>query len=410
MTKSELLELISNGESSGIEFKLDRVRPAQLAKEIVAFANFRGGRVLLGVGDNGTVVGVKRNNLEQWLMDTVFGRYVHPMIVPFYEEVPIDGQRQVAVVEVSQGISKPYVVREQNREKFYVRIGSKSRLATREQRAWLYTVSGMHYAELLPVSGTKLADFSRGRLRHYVASVMEDPIIPVDDGEWQTRLCNLGFMVERENAPNVGTLAGLVLFGQLPKRVLPQAGIRWMAFDGKEKSYSALDDQVIDGPLVPLRKLTSAGDGYIVEKGVLDRLIDVMRPFIAVDCKSVDTSMRRERKWLYPLEAIREAVVNAVAHRDWTRKEDIEIVRYKDRLEVQSPGDLPNSMTMVKMIAGQRSPRNPLIVNVLRDYGYVDARGMGVRNKIIPLLKEHNGTVPKFHVTEDYVRVTMYQG
>ncbi len=62
------------------------------------------------------------------------------------------------------------------------------------------------------------------------------------------------------------------------------------------------------------------------------------------------------------------------------------------------------------MIAGQRSPRNPLIVEVLRDYGYVDARGMGVRNKIIPLLQEHNGTEPEFDATEDHLRVVMDKG
>ena len=64
-------------------------------------------------------------------------------------------------------------------------------------------------------------------------------------------------------------------------------------------------------------------------------------------------------------------------------------------------------MTVEKMIAGQRSPRNPLIVEVLRDCGYVDARGMGVRNKIIPLLREWNGTDPEFDANEDHLRLTM---
>ena len=62
------------------------------------------------------------------------------------------------------------------------------------------------------------------------------------------------------------------------------------------------------------------------------------------------------------------------------------------------------------MIAGQRSPRNPLIVDVLRDYGYVDARGMGVRNKIIPLLRDWNRVEPEFHATEDHLKLTMRRG
>ena len=90
MTKTELMELIANGENSGVEFKRDDVRPEQLAKEIVALANFRGGRVELGVEDDGSVSGIQRPNLEEWVMDTVFGRYVHPMILPFYEEVLVE--------------------------------------------------------------------------------------------------------------------------------------------------------------------------------------------------------------------------------------------------------------------------------------------------------------------------------
>ncbi len=409
MTKSELLELIVNGENSGVEFKLDQIRPMQLAKEIVAFANFQGGRVLLGVEDNGTITGIQRNNLEQWLMDTVFGRYIHPAINPFYEEVQIDNQRRVAVIVVNQGTTKPYVVRDRNREDVYIRVGSTSRLATREQQARLFALGGMFHAELLPVSGSELADFSFDRLRNYVLSVLGDISAPVDDDEWRPRLCSLGFMVEKEHTSAVATLAGILLFGHAPKRLLPQAGIRWMAFAGKDKSYKALDDRVIDGPLVAIQKFTSANNGHIVNKGILDSLIDAMRPFISAESETVNISMRRERTWMYPLEAIREAVVNAVAHRDWTRYEEIEIVRYEDRLEIQSPGALLNSMTVKKMIAGQRSPRNSLIVSILRDYGYVDARGMGVRNKIIPLLRQHNDTEPEFHATEDYLKVVMYR-
>ncbi len=78
---------------------------------------------------------------------------------------------------------------------------------------------------------------------------------------------------------------------------------------------------------------------------------------------------------MYPLNALREWVINACAHRDWTRFVDIEIGVYANRLEIISPGALQNSMTIEKMKAGQRSPRNPIIVEILRDYGYVDARG-----------------------------------
>lgn len=409
MTKAELVaEWIANGENSGVEFKRDDdLRPEQLAKEVVALANFRGGRVLIGVDDDGAVGGIQREDLEQWVMDTVFGRYIHPMIIPFYEEVRIDEHKRVAVVTVSQGVAKPYVVRDRDREDIYIRIGSTSRLATREQQARLHSLGGMLFSEKLPVSGSGLSDLSLDRLKHYLSTVTADAELPANEQEWEARLCNLGFMTEIEGGYPVCTVAGLVLFGHTPRRLLHQAGIRWMAFDGKDKSYKALDDRLIDGPLIAQY---DPGGGKIAESGLIERLAAAMRPFLSQESETLNDSFQRQRNWLYPLDAVRESVVNAVAHRDWTRYEEIEIALYADRLEVLSPGALQNSMTVDKMIAGQRSPRNPLIVEVLRDYGYVDARGMGVRNKIIPLLKQHNGTDPEFEATEDYLKIAMHKG
>jgi ATP-dependent DNA helicase RecG len=109
------------------------------------------------------------------------------------------------------------------------------------------------------------------------------------------------------------------------------------------------------------------------------------------------------------LEAIREVFINALAHRDWTRFVEIEIGIYIDRLEVISPGALPNSMTIEKMISGQRLARNLIIAEVLRDYGYVDNRGMGVRTKVIPLMKAQNTVEPVFEATEDYLKTVLYR-
>ena len=409
MTKLELFELIANGENSGIEFKRDDVRPEQLAKEVVALANFQGGRILLGVEDDGTISGIHRENLEHWVMDTVFGRYVHPMILPFYEEVKVDDDHRVAIITITQGSTKPYVVRNRDREEIYVRAGTTSRLATREQQARLFALGGMLHAEMLPVSGSTLHDLSLERLTDYLTALVGDREMPSTDNAWGERLCGLGFMVERQDGPPVCTIAGLVLFGHSPRRLLRQAGIRWIAFEGEDKSYKALDDRLIDGPLVALWKERSRGRRERVGNGLIENFVEAARPFLSEETEPLDDSMRRERHWHYPVDALREAIVNALAHRDWTRYEEIEVTRYSDRLEILSPGALQNSMTVEKMIAGQRSPRNTLIVEVLRDYGYVDARGMGVRNKIIPLLREQNGVEPEFQATEDYLRLVMHK-
>ena len=183
-----------------------------------------------------------------------------------------------------------------------------------------------------------------------------------------------------------------------------------MAFRGDEKAYDALDDQVLDGPAVALWRESLDGGREMVGKGLIEMLTDAMRPLVSEESGELRGSMHRERRWHYPLEALRESIVNGIVHRDWTRNEEVEVVRYGDRLEVISPGALPNTMTVDKMIAGQRSPRNPIIVEVLRDHGYVDARGMGVRNKIIPLLREWNRVEPEFHAAEDHLKLTIRRG
>ena len=407
MLKDDVLQLIANGENSGVEFKRDDLRPEQLAREIVALANFQGGYLLLGVEDDGQISGIQRPDLETWVMDTVFGRYVHPQILPFYEEVRMEGDRRVAVVSITQGTAKPYVLRHNGREEIYVRVGSTSRLATREQQARLFESGGLLHAELLPVSGSKLASLDLVRLTDYLVNLVGDDEAPTSNAAWHERLMGLGLMTPREDAEPVCTIAGLVLFGRAPRRYLRQAGVRWMSFLGDDMSYQAQDDPVIDGRLVALRKGRAGSSRPMVEHGLIERLLDRMRPFISREAEAPDHEFRRERTYGYALDAVREAVLNALIHRDWTRSMDVEVVNYTDRLTVTSPGTLQNSMTLEKMLAGQRSPRNPIITEVMRDYGYVDMRGMGVRRKIVPLTREWSGKDARFELTDDFLRVTL---
>jgi ATP-dependent DNA helicase RecG len=406
MLRTDLLEIIANGENSGVEFKRDDVRPEQLAKEIVALANLRGGMVLLGVEDDGAISGIQRNDLETWVMDTVFGRYVHPLLLPFYEVVTLENDKRVAVVSIAAGTSKPYVLRHKGREDIYVRVGSTSRLATREQQARLFESGGMLHNETLPVSGAAFEALDRERLQDYLLTLAGDRELPATDEAWLRRMIGLGFMTETGVATPVCTIAGLVLFGRTPRHFLRQAGVRWMAFNGRDKSYQALDDTILDGPLVG-RFDSQGGSRELIERGLIEDLMDRMQPFISVEEEKLAEGLRRQRTWHYPPEALRESIINALAHRDWTRALEVEVVSYTDRLEVLSPGALQNSMTIEKVLAGQRSPRNQVIVEVLRDYGYVDARGMGVRNKIVPLMLEGNGVRPDFEATEDHVRVVL---
>ena len=403
MLQAELLEIIANGENSGVEFKRDDIRPEQLAKEIVALANFQGGRIILGVEDDGSVSGTRRENLEEWVMNIIRDR-VHPLILPFYETITLDN-KSVAVITLPQGISKPYVAREGGAEKIYIRVGSTSQAATREQQMRLFELGGMLHTELLPVPRTGMACLDDARLRNYLHDIIQDPYPPSTPAEWEERLLGLSFLVEAGGQVYC-SVAGLVLFGKRPRHYLRQAGLRVFAFSSEDKEYKASLDIILDAPLVG--RFDVGKDGKkLIDGGIIERFIEQATPFISQSSDAINQGFRRETEWIYPKDALREVVTNALAHRDWTRFVDIEVGIYSNRVEVISPGAMQNSMTVEKMIAGQRSPRNPIIMEVLRDYGYVDFRGMGIRTKVIPLMRKFNQAEPIFEATEDYLKTVL---
>lgn len=406
MLKTELLEIIANGENSGVEFKRDDIRPEQLAKEIVALANLQGGRLILGVEDDGTISGLQQKNAQEWVLN-VFRDKVLPQIIPFYEELKIDGQHRVAVITIVPGISKPYMLRHNNREEIYVRMGDRSELASREQQLRLFESGGLLHVEVLPVAGTSLANLDMDRLSYYLSGIIRDPEIPNTDSEWEERLLGLGLMASDGWGNTVCSVAGVICFGINPRRFLRQAGLRVMAFPGPDKEYQASLDVVLDAPLVGRWKSDESGKKQLIDEGLIEKLALTIEPFITQESSDIDEHMRREKMSFYPWEAVRETVINALAHRDWTKAVDIEITNYSDRLEVISPGKLQNTMTISKMVAGQRSPRNTLIMEILRDYAYVDSRGMGVRTKVIPLMRKFNQAEPIFEATDDYLKTIL---
>lgn len=198
-----------------------------------------------------------------------------------------------------------------------------------------------------------------------------------------------------------------LLFGVRPQKYLPQAGISAAAYTGTEKDYGAKARATLRGAAVSLFSAPNAGGGQeeawpptfseagnAVEAGVVEQTLDFVRRNIAIDA-SIDHGGRRRERRDYPLDAVREAIVNAVAHRDYTiGVMDIELSIYSNRLEIVSPGRLPNTVTVDKMRAGYRTSRNELIKEVLRDYRYIEATGLGVPRKIVAGMRAHNGTEP----------------
>jgi ATP-dependent DNA helicase RecG len=153
-TRIELLELINNGENSGVEFKRDVIDNRTLAKELVAFSNLSGGAVLLGVEDSGAISGITRADLEEWVM-TACRDKIRPGIIPFFEIIrDVEPGKHVAVVRVTAG-SSVHSVWHNNGNTYYIRVGTQSREATQEELGRLFQQRGSFRAELRPVSGVE---------------------------------------------------------------------------------------------------------------------------------------------------------------------------------------------------------------------------------------------------------------
>ena len=362
-------------------------------KELVAFANLGGGRLLLGVEDDGTISGITRPRLEEWVM-TACRDKIRPELIPYFEVIrEVEPGKDVAVVQVDRGWTVHHVWHGNHRT-YYIRVGSQSREASPEELERLFQQRGAFRLELRAVSGSSMSDLDPRRLHDYFTRIRGQNVPPPNaTDEWRQLLVNTEFLAEEEDT-NPATVAGLLLFCRNPNRFLPQAGIDAAAYQGREKGYAATERATLRGPITPL-----FGTGGLVENGLVEQAVELVRRNTKVQAVLQDGT-RREERWSYPQEAIREAVVNAIVHRDYLLSStDIELAIYQDRIEITSPGRLPNGITPQRMIVGCRAARNQLRRMSCRDYGYLEHMGMGVPRKIVKEMLEQNGTMPE--LTED---------
>ena len=395
MNHTQLAEKLRHGEDSTLEFKRDDVANYALAKELVAFLNLAGGTVLLGVEDDGSVSGVRRARLEEWVAE-VCRTKIEPAVIPLLSWTrDAEPGQDVLAITVTAGPDKPYARRHNNRKSYYIRVGSTSREASREELGRMYQASGRLRYGLQPVPGASFDALDWRRLHEYLARVLAgDAPRENDREEWEQLLYNLELMTDSAGE-RVATVDGILLFGKKPSRYLPQSGVRAICYAGTEPDYATRADENLRGPLTPLR----AVDGSFVEIGLVEQAWDFVRRNTMPTARL--EGLRRVDGWEFPEAVVREALVNALVHRDYSiTGTDVMLAIYSDRLEVESPGALPNTVTVERMKAGVRYARNQTLGNVMRDYGYVDARGMGVRSKIVPGMQAHNGTEPELVAEE----------
>ena len=397
MNQTDLLRLIAGGENSRVEFKRDDLKPIKVAEVIAGLLNLEGGQVLLGVEDDGEISGLTRagEKAEEWIMQ-IARDHLAPSIIPTWEITEYEGGAMVGIVTVPPNApDKPYKCKQGSHWVTKVRAGTTTRDATREEEQRLYQQSGgLHYG-LKPVPGAGIADLDSRRLEDYFVRIRGDAEMPPPGSEpWRRLLCNLELAIDT-GGETYATVDGMLLFGHNAGRFLPQCGIRAVCFAGLEPEYATKSDEGIKGPLVGL---FSVG-GELVETGVVERALDFVRRNTGTSATLEDG--RRVERRDFPEAAVREVVVNALVHRDYSiAGTDVLLSVFDDRIEVRSPGSLPNTISIEGMRAGSRYARNQVMMSIMRDYGYVEGLGMGIRRQVIPAMARHNGTEPEFFEEE----------
>ena len=161
MNRTDLLELIRNGENSSVEFKRDDVRPDSIAKELSALLNFEGGYILLGVEDDGNVSGLTRSreDAERWVMN-IAHLNIQPSIIPsWYTFTFVDGKEVGVIGLYADSPGKPHKAKRGTAWVTFVRVGSTSREASREEEGRLYQAAHLIRYDIRPVleTGTQVS-------------------------------------------------------------------------------------------------------------------------------------------------------------------------------------------------------------------------------------------------------------
>jgi len=336
-----LLEEIARGEDSSRQFKVDVKNPESLAAEMVAFANADGGRILIGVADDGSVPGLSAPDVRRinQLIGNVASQFVRSPIEVRTENVALDKGRVIIVLDVPKGIDKPYF--DKNGVIWLKNGADKRRINSREELRRFFQFSPQFHADEMPTrAGVDVLDKLRFRdflKREYGRDY------PDSTGELAGLLKNLN-LADDDGRLN---LAGVLLFAEHPDWIVPQFVVKAVRFPGNAiTSTEYADSEDFSGPL---------------DKVFADALAFVMRNLHKV--QEGGASVNSPGVSEVPKEVFEELLVNALVHRDYMVSAAIRLLIYDNRIEIISPGHLPNNLTVDKIQAGNSNIRNPVLMS-----------------------------------------------
>jgi len=398
-TKEEILDQLRAGEDSRAELKEIRFgdrsvlspNTEDMAGELVAFSNADGGVVFLGVDDNGFVQGLPEDRLavlEQWIVNVATNNCEPPIRPLIRKEVlprPDGSEGVIMLVEVKREL---YVHRTSG-GRYYSRVGSTKQDLSSQALARLFQERGRAFVfDEQPVRTAVPEDLDQASLRRFLGSADS---IPRQDLLRNTRIVALD-----EEGVDRPTVAGLLAFGTAPQEHLLSAYIEAGVYRGVDlTSDDLVHQQRIDGRL---------GDQIDNAVGFVDRFM----------LKPARKPLGREDFPQYNISSVYEAVVNAVAHRDYSLAgAKIRLFLFADRLELYSPGSLPNTLT-IETMPYRVFTRNQLLVSFLSRLrstrsgrAFLESRGEGVR-LILSVSEQHSGRRPTYELFGEELRLTIW--
>lgn len=343
-------------ESSLLDLKETLPQKQPIYRTIVGFCNQNGGKVVFGVKDDGIIVGLPQNIVEELLeyLERDIYQACSPSIVPRVFARRIE-DKSVVIVEVSAGMNKPYYITAEGLEQgTYVRIGPhtvKANAAMIEELRW--QSRGLHYESMLQYqAGRKELDDKK--MRDFFNSRRSQKKLKFTEA-----IVKAYHLIGEEHKKTCATNAGLLLFGKRPQHFLSEAMIICTHFRGTS-GRDVVATVNCEGPLFEQFETAFAF--------LLNRL---SRSFIIQKAK-------REEKLEIPEEAIREALLNAIVHRNYHQASPTRVSIYDDRVEILSPGTFPGPLDETTLKAGLTFLRNPLICRIFREAEYVEKMGTGL--------------------------------
>jgi ATP-dependent DNA helicase RecG len=379
MSVDDIWHSLKNGRDSRLDWFGEQTSPSTLAATMAAMANTHGGKMLLGVvGPAASPLGVRDTEA---VIDRVLqaALTIEPsLIIPLPRVILLKGQA-VVVVEVPPGMPHIYTLD----GRYLHRDGSENAPMKPDHLRRLVMQRGDTNFESEAARGATLDDIQWPKAEAYAASLSS-----IGAGNARELLLKRGCLTQ-EDGELRPTNAGILLFGKDPQRFVRSAEITAARFAGDTMS-DTFSKQDITGTLPDqIRRAETF-------------LVDHLRKGV-----QIRHTMAREENFEYPLEAARELVVNAVAHRDYSIAGDsIRLFIYRSRMEIASPGKLPGPVT-VDNIKDERFSRNPVIVQVLSDMGFIERLGYGV-DRVIDLMHQQKLRAPEFAETSGGFRVLLH--